>query len=114
MAVDADRARKTFTPSRRTTTASHAVCLKSMVYSKNRILLSDEARRLRPDGERNIQNRGKSKFVRISWDEATDLIARRSSAPRPSGLGAVCVANGSHHQWGNLGHYEPASTASGT
>ena len=28
-----------------------------------------------PNGERNTQNRGKSKFVRISWDEATDLIA---------------------------------------
>jgi hypothetical protein len=21
------------------------------------------------------------------------------------GPGAICVANGSHHQWGNLGHY---------
>ena len=28
-----------------------------------------------PNGERNPQNRGKSKYVRISWDEATDLIA---------------------------------------
>ena len=28
-----------------------------------------------PKGERNPQNRGKSKYVRISWDEATDLIA---------------------------------------
>ena len=28
-----------------------------------------------PNGERNPQNRGKSKFVRISWDEATDIIA---------------------------------------
>ena len=28
-----------------------------------------------PKGERNTQNRGKSKFVRISWDEASTLIA---------------------------------------
>ena len=28
-----------------------------------------------PNGERNPQNRGKSKYVRISWSEATDLIA---------------------------------------
>ena len=28
-----------------------------------------------PKGERNPQNRGKSKYVRISWDEATDIIA---------------------------------------
>ncbi|MDP2916819.1 MAG: molybdopterin-dependent oxidoreductase [Dehalococcoidia bacterium] len=28
-----------------------------------------------PDGERNTQNRGKSKFKRISWDEAAELVA---------------------------------------
>ena len=28
-----------------------------------------------PNGERNPQNRGKSKYVRISWDEALDIIA---------------------------------------
>ena len=27
-----------------------------------------------PNGERNPQNRGKSKFVRISWDEAAELV----------------------------------------
>jgi molybdopterin guanine dinucleotide-containing S/N-oxide reductase-like protein len=96
---------KTFTPSRRTTTASHAVCLKSMVYSKNRILHPMKRVDFDPDGERNIQNRGKSKFVRISWDEATDLIVKEIKRAKAVGPGAVCVANGSHHQWGNLGHY---------
>ncbi len=28
-----------------------------------------------PNGERNPQNRGNSKYKRISWDEATDIIA---------------------------------------
>ena len=28
-----------------------------------------------PNGERNPQNRGKSKYVRISWDEAAQLVA---------------------------------------
>ena len=32
-----------------------------------------------PNGERNPQNRGKSKYVRISWDEATDIIAAEIS-----------------------------------
>ena len=35
-----------------------------------------------PTGERNPQNRGKSKYVRISWDEATDLIAVGDPAHR--------------------------------
>jgi trimethylamine-N-oxide reductase (cytochrome c) len=28
-----------------------------------------------PNGERNPQNRGKSRYVRISWDEAAQLYA---------------------------------------
>jgi hypothetical protein len=51
--------------------------------------LPDEARGLRPDGERNIQNRGKSKFVRISWEEARtssskEIKRARRSAPARS------------------------------
>jgi hypothetical protein len=29
-----------------------------------------------PDGDRNVENRGKSEYVRISWDEALELIAK--------------------------------------
>jgi nitrate reductase alpha subunit len=31
-----------------------------------------------PDGERNPQSRGKSTYVRISWDEALDIIAKET------------------------------------
>jgi trimethylamine-N-oxide reductase (cytochrome c) len=96
---------RTFEPSRRTTVATHGLCLKSMLYSKNRILTPMKRVDFDPDGERNIQNRGKSKFVPISWDEATDLVAREIKRAKAVGPGAICVANGSHHQWGNLGHY---------
>ncbi len=96
---------KTFTPSRRTTVATHGLCLKSMVYSKNRILHPMKRVDFDPDGERNIQNRGKSKFVRISWDEALEIVSKEIKRAKAVGPGAICVANGSHHQWGNLGHY---------
>ncbi|MFZ9668077.1 MAG: molybdopterin-dependent oxidoreductase, partial [Steroidobacteraceae bacterium] len=96
---------KTFTPSRRTTVATHGLCLKSMVYSKNRILYPMKRVDFDPDGERNIQNRGKSKFVRISWEEALDIVSKEIKRAKAVGPGAICVANGSHHQWGNLGHY---------
>ena len=33
-----------------------------------------------PNGERNPQNRGKSGYVRISWDEALDARRRRDQA----------------------------------
>ena len=59
-----------------------------------------------PNGERNPQNRGKSGYVRISWDEAiklvTDEIKRQK---REYGPGCITVSHGSHHTWGNIGYY---------
>ncbi|MDJ0929349.1 MAG: molybdopterin-dependent oxidoreductase [Gammaproteobacteria bacterium] len=98
------RGRK-FTPPRRTTLASHGQCQKSMVYSKNRILKPMKRVDFDPDGDRNIQNRGKSEFVEISWDEAVDIVSKEIKRCKAVGPGAIAVANGSHHQWGNLGHY---------
>lgn len=96
---------KEFTPPRRTTLAAHGLCQKSMVYSKNRILYPMKRVDFDPDGERNIQNRGKSQFERISWDEALDIVVREIKRSKKHGPGAVLVTHGSHHQWGNLGHY---------
>ncbi|MCC7200248.1 MAG: molybdopterin-dependent oxidoreductase, partial [Gammaproteobacteria bacterium] len=96
---------KTFTPPRRTTLGAHGACQKSMLYSKNRILYPMKRVDFDPNGERNPQNRGKSEFVRISWDEALDIVSSEIKRAKLSGPGAVGVLNGSHHQWGNLGHY---------
>lgn len=48
---------------------------KKRVYSPNRIKYPLKRVDWDPNGERNPQNRGKSKYVRISWEEATDLVA---------------------------------------
>ena len=96
---------KEFTPPRRTTLAAHGLCQKSMVYSKNRILHPMKRVDFDPDGERNIHNRGKSEFERISWDEALDIVVKEIKRSKKHGPGAVLVTHGSHHQWGNLGHY---------
>jgi len=96
---------RTFTPPRRTTLGPHGACQKSMVYSKARLLYPMKRVDFDPHGERNIANRGKSEFVRISWDEALDIVAGEIRRAKAVGPGAICVANGSHHQWGNLGHY---------
>jgi len=96
---------KTFTPPRRTTLGAHGMCQKSMLYSRNRLLYPMKRVDFDPDGNRNIRNRGKSGFVRLSWDEALDIVSKEIKRAKAVGPGAIAVANGSHHQWGNLGHY---------
>ncbi|NJD30361.1 MAG: hypothetical protein FIB04_00535, partial [Gammaproteobacteria bacterium] len=96
---------RTFTPPRRTTLGAHGACQKSMLYSKNRLLYPMKRVDFDPDGNRNPQNRGKSEFVRISWQEALDIVVKEIKRAKAVGPGAIAVANGSHHQWGNLGHY---------
>lgn len=47
---------------------------KKRAYSTNRILHPMKRVDWDPSGERNPQNRGKSKFERINWDEALDIL----------------------------------------
>ncbi|MBM3515886.1 MAG: pyrogallol hydroxytransferase large subunit, partial [Alphaproteobacteria bacterium] len=96
---------KTFTPPRKTSLAPHGLCLKSMVYSKDRILSPMKRVDFDPNGNRNIQNRGKSEFVPISWDEALDIVVAEIKRSKAKGRGSIFAASGSHHQWGNFGHY---------
>jgi len=96
---------KTFTPPRRTTLSPHGLALKSLVYSKERLLYPMKRVDFDPDGERNILNRGISGYERISWEEALDIVAAEIKRAKRKGPGAVCVTHGSHHQWGNVGYY---------
>jgi len=51
-----------------------SICYKKRVYSPNRIIYPLKRVDFDHKGERNIENRGKSGYVRISWDEALDII----------------------------------------
>jgi molybdopterin guanine dinucleotide-containing S/N-oxide reductase-like protein len=55
--------------------APYQLAYKKRVYSPNRILYPLKRVDWDPNGERNPQNRGKSKYQRISWDEATTIVA---------------------------------------
>ncbi|MCL1828180.1 MAG: molybdopterin-dependent oxidoreductase [Oscillospiraceae bacterium] len=66
---------KTFEPLHKSTPAPWSLAYKKRAYSPNRVKYPLKRVDWDPKGERNTQNRGKSKFVRISWDEATDIIA---------------------------------------
>jgi trimethylamine-N-oxide reductase (cytochrome c) len=59
----------------KTQLAPYQIAYKKRVYSPNRILYPLKRVDWDPKGERNPQNRGKSKYKRISWDEATTIIA---------------------------------------
>jgi molybdopterin guanine dinucleotide-containing S/N-oxide reductase-like protein len=97
---------RAFTPWRRATINPHAACLKSLVYSDKRVLYPMKRVDFDPNGERNPQNRGRSGYVRISWDEALDIVASEIKRQRRAyGPGAIAMYWGSHHQWGNVGYY---------
>ncbi len=66
---------KVFEPSLKIFQAPFNLAYKKRVYSPNRIKYPLKRVDWDPNGERNPQNRGKSKYKRISWDEATDIIA---------------------------------------
>jgi molybdopterin guanine dinucleotide-containing S/N-oxide reductase-like protein len=95
-----------FVPRRVATAAPHALAMKSVVYSDARLLYPMRRVDFDPDGERNLQNRGKSGYVRISWDEALNIVSREILRQRRAyGPGAMTILHGSHHQWGNVGYY---------
>jgi anaerobic selenocysteine-containing dehydrogenase len=66
---------KTLEPKWKSLPGPFSLAYKKRVYSPNRIKYPLIRVDWDPNGERNPQNRGKSKFRRISWDEATTIIA---------------------------------------
>ncbi len=65
---------KTLEPNMKVLASPFALAYKKRVYSPNRVLYPLKRVDWDPNGERNPQNRGKSKYVRISWDEALNII----------------------------------------
>jgi anaerobic selenocysteine-containing dehydrogenase len=65
----------TLEPLSKTLIAPFSLAYKKRTYSPNRIKYPLKRIDWDPKGERNTQNRGKSKYVRISWDEASTIIA---------------------------------------
>lgn len=64
-----------FEPGMKTLLPPLALTYKNREYSKNRVPYPLIRVDFDPNGERNPQNRGKSKYRRISWDEALDICA---------------------------------------
>lgn len=77
--------------------APYQMAYKKRVYSPNRIKYPLKRVDWDPEGERNPQNRGKSKYKRISWDEATTIIAGEIKRVRAKyGPYSVCCHGDGH------------------
>jgi molybdopterin guanine dinucleotide-containing S/N-oxide reductase-like protein len=89
---------KTFEPTMKSLLPPFSLAYKKRAYSPNRILYPLKRIDWDPEGARNTQNRGKSKFVRISWDEAARLVAgeirRIHEVYGPSGILAQADGHG--------------------
>jgi len=70
-----ERNGKTLEPLMKSLPSPFTLAYKKRAYSPNRIKYPLKRVDWDPNGERNPQNRGKSKFQRISWDEAAEIIA---------------------------------------
>jgi trimethylamine-N-oxide reductase (cytochrome c) len=66
---------KTFGPPDKSVLSFVGLSYKKRVYSENRVRYPLKRADWDPKGARNPQNRGKSRYVRISWDEAAQLVA---------------------------------------
>ncbi len=66
---------QSFEPTMKSLLPPFSLAYKKRVYSPNRILYPLKRVDFDPNGERNPQNRGKSGYVRISWDEALEIAA---------------------------------------
>ncbi|MFC1868670.1 molybdopterin-dependent oxidoreductase [Thermodesulfobacteriota bacterium] len=73
-----------------------SLAYKKRVYSPNRILYPLKRVDWDPNGERRPENRGKSGYVRISWDEALDIVTSEIKRVRkeygPTAI--LCQADG--------------------
>jgi len=86
--------------------------LAPMAHAERRRLYSDERIRypmkradFDPNGARNPQNRGKSPYVRISWDEALDVVSGEIRRVKDTyGGSAISGLTSSHHNWGIVGY----------
>src|SRR5210317_223693 len=66
---------KSIEPTWKSLPGPFSLAYKKRVYSANRIAYPLKRVDWDPEAERNTQNRGRSKYVRISWDEASSIIA---------------------------------------
>ncbi len=94
---------KKFSPPRKIALAPYGLTEKARAYSDDRVLYPLKRRDFDPRGDRHPENRGKSGYERISWDEALDIVVGEIERIRATyGPAAVTAITSSHHISGNI------------
>ncbi len=88
---------KTLTPVSKSLPGPFQLAYKKRVYSPNRIKYPLIRVDWDPNGKRNPQNRGKSKYRRATWDEVTDIIASEIKRIHRQYGGAAILAQADGH-----------------
>jgi trimethylamine-N-oxide reductase (cytochrome c) len=99
---------QTFTRPSKSLSAPYELSFKLRAYSPNRVKYPLKRVDFDPKGGRNTQNRGKSKFVRISWREALNIIVDEIKRIKEKyGIHAIAVMGDGHGQssWQTLHYY---------
>jgi trimethylamine-N-oxide reductase (cytochrome c) len=99
---------KTYTPPLKTPLLYWGTAARKIVYSENRVKYPLKRIDWDPHGGirlRRTENRGKSQYVRISWDEAFNILEHELKRVRETyGSSAVLATYSPHPDWGAL-HY---------
>ncbi|MDE2350715.1 MAG: molybdopterin-dependent oxidoreductase, partial [Alphaproteobacteria bacterium] len=96
---------KSYSPPKKVTLAPYVHAERKRLYSEDRIRYPMKRVDFDPNGERNPQNRGKSGYVRISWDEALGIVSREIKRVQGTyGPSALAAMTSSHHNWGLVGY----------
>lgn len=96
---------KVYRPPKKTPLLQWGHAAKKWVYSPNRVGYPLKRADWDPRGERHPENRGKSGYVQISWDEALDILADEIKRVRSTyGPSAILTSFSAHPEWGSL-HY---------
>ena len=93
----------TFEPRMQTLNSPFSFMYKTRTYSPNRIPYPLQRVDWDPNGERHPENRGKSKYKRISWDEATDIIAAEiNRIDKTYGRNSIFAQGDGHGETGSV------------
>ncbi|MGC9190059.1 MAG: molybdopterin-dependent oxidoreductase, partial [Conexivisphaera sp.] len=95
-----------FSPPRKALVPSYVLAERARVYSPKRVLYPMKRVDFDPNKkDRKAENRGKSEYERITWDEALDILEQEITRMHKTyGPGAIGTTSSSHHSWGVIGY----------